>query len=513
MLLAVSLLVTVAGCDSDESGFGEGVLATVGGHAITVDDYKAAAKGVVPSQPSEKQGLLAEIINNRLVFNKAHAEGFEMVQGFNSMLQNVYVERLPAVLIRKVTDDIKVSDEELEMHRPTDTVTMLNVTMLVAKSQDDAETLHAELKGGVSFDEVAKKHKDKLQEAVMHDRQVSLKDDLYPIGVRAALNKLKPGELSPVMKLEVGYAVFRLDSRVEPGAQWEKRKESVRADIKRQNVDRAEEELVQRLGAEAKIEIKDTPDGPIAVVDGTTISVAEMMTTQKTDDPHAPHTGMNPQTVRGALNKAIKGFLLAKEARRLGLDKDPDIQRAVRLETERVVAEGYLNKMSEGLTATPEDIQQYYDKNKDRFTTRGHTRVSRILLNTQKDADAVLEKLKAGGDFAKLAAQYSQDEASAENGGDVGFVDLELMKEPMRNVVEGLKVGDASAPVKSDYGFEILMVTEKRPASVRDLADVRETIAKRVLLEKRSVLVEDLYDKLNKEYPVRINTKLLESLK
>jgi parvulin-like peptidyl-prolyl isomerase len=507
------MLAAVAGCAGEKSGFGDNVLALVGGDPVTVDDFKLAANDKVPDDIKKRNVILSGLVRDRLVFKKAHSEGFKIGIGMESMMQHIYVEWLPGILTSKVFKDIEVSDDELEMRRPTDAVPILTVTMLIARDQDAADKLLTELKGGASFDDVAKKHKDLLGEDVKHDREISLNDDLYAVGVRAALNKLKPGELSPVIRLELGYAVFKVESRKEPDAQWAAARENVREEIKKTKLNEAMDELLVRLYAQSTIVYKETPEGPSVVVDGTTIKSNQFMSTEQSGDPHAPHSGMNAATVKGALKKTVKNYLLAREARRLGLNTDPKVQRIIELETEKLVASSYLNKMSEGLTATPAEVQEYYEKNKDKFTEKAHIRVSRILLNTKKDADAVLKKLKAGGDFAKLAAQYSQDEASAENGGDVGFVDTEQLKDPMRQTVEGLNVGDVSGIIKSDYGLEILMVTESRPQAVMDISEVRDTIAKRVVLTKRSELVEALYDKLNKEYPVRINTKLLESLK
>lgn len=511
--VAAMTLFMLTGCDKTKPVLGEGVLATVGGDTITVDDFKTAAKGDIPSDIVKKKGLLSELINNRLAFKKAHSEGFEMVDGIDSMLQNIYVERLPGLMINKVAEGVKVSDDELEMYRPTDTVATMNVTMVIAKTAEGAETILAELKKGTSFDDVAKRHADLMQEAIKQDRQISLNDELYPVGVRAALNKLKPGELSPAMKLEIGYGVFRLESRVEPDQQWTREKEALRDKLKKQGVDRAVDELVQKLIAQSKIEEMDTPDGPVAVVDGTTISVAEKMSTQKAAGPHAPHTSMNVETVRGALQKAVKGFLLAREARKAGLDKDPDVQRAIKLETEKVIAEGYLNKLSEGFAATPEEIQEYYTKNKDKFSTARLVRVSRILVDNDRDAAAVMKELKSGRKFNDVAAQYSKDSESASKGGDVGFVEPAQLKDQMRAAVEKLKAGEMSGPLKSDYGIEILKVSEIRPSTAQDISEVKETIAKRVVLVKRADMVEALFIKLRKEYPVKVDEKLLMSTK
>lgn len=513
VFVAAMTLFMLSGCNKNKSALGEGVLATVGGDAITVDDFKTAAKGKIPSDIAKKKGLLSELINNRLAFKKAHSEGFEMVDGIDSMLQNIYVERLPSLMINKVAEGVKVTDDELEMYRPTDTVAMMNVTMVIAKTAEGAETILAELKKGTSFDDVAKRHADLLQEAIKQDRQVSLNDELYPVGVRAALNKLKPGELSPAMKLDIGYGVFRLESRIEPDQQWAREKEALRDKLKKQAVDHAVDELIQKLIAQSKIEEMNTPDGPVAIVDGTTISVAEKMSTQKEAGPHAPHTSMNVETVRGALQKAVKGFLLAREARKAGLDKDPEVQRAVRLETDKVIANGYLDKLSEGFAATPAEIQDYYNKNKDKFGTARLVRVSRILVDNDGQAAAVLKALKSGMKFEAAAAQYSKDTESASKGGDVGFVDPTELKEPMGKAVEGLKAGEVSRPLKSDYGIEVLKVTEIRPATVQDISEVKETIAKRVALIKRADMVEALFIKLRKEYPVKVDEKLLMSVK
>jgi len=90
--------------------------------------------------------------------------------------------------------------------------------------------------------------------------------------------------------------------------------------------------------------------------------------------------------------------------------------------------------------------------------------VRHILLSSEAEAMDVLLQLRAGGDFAALAQQFSQDHNSKDSGGDLGFFPRGIMPEQIEAVAFGLPPGQISGIVKSDFGYHIIEVVEKDPA-------------------------------------------------
>jgi peptidyl-prolyl cis-trans isomerase D len=144
------------------------------------------------------------------------------------------------------------------------------------------------------------------------------------------------------------------------------------------------------------------------------------------------------------------------------------------------------------VVVTPQEVERYYDQNKERYTTPEQVRASHILFKTEgKDeakvraqAEDVLKQVKAGGDFAALAKKYSED-TSKDNGGDLDYFGRgRMVPEFEREVFDKLKVGETSDLVKSQFGFHIIKLTDKKPEVTRPLAEVRMEIQEQLLNDK-----------------------------
>ena len=136
------------------------------------------------------------------------------------------------------------------------------------------------------------------------------------------------------------------------------------------------------------------------------------------------------------------------------------------------------------------DIKTFYDQNIARYKTSEQRRASHILINASKDASAadkasaktkaekILEQVRKNpADFAKLAKENSQDTVSAERGGDLNFFGKGDMVKPFEDSAFGLKEGEISGLVQSDFGFHIIRVTGIKAPATRELAEVKASIA------------------------------------
>lgn len=147
---------------------------------------------------------------------------------------------------------------------------------------------------------------------------------------------------------------------------------------------------------------------------------------------------------------------------------------------------------------TPEELQKYYTDNKDaQFGEQA--RASHILVADEAKANDLEAKLKAGADFAQLAKDNSTDTVSAQNGGDLDFFSKGKMVPEFDKAVFSMKVGDISAPVKSQFGWHIIKVTDHKPARTFD--EAKAEIEKAVTDQKGSdalqKLLTDLRTKAN----------------
>lgn len=133
---------------------------------------------------------------------------------------------------------------------------------------------------------------------------------------------------------------------------------------------------------------------------------------------------------------------------------------------------------------SPQDIQRSYDDNQQQYSSPEQVRASHILLKTdgkdeaavRKQAEDLLKKARAGGDFAQLATAYSEDEVSKAKGGDLDYFGKGQMVPEFDKVAFSLPPGQISDLVKTQFGFHIIKVIDKKAATTKPLAQVRTQI-------------------------------------
>ncbi|ROR06879.1 peptidylprolyl isomerase [Erwinia sp. JUb26] len=140
------------------------------------------------------------------------------------------------------------------------------------------------------------------------------------------------------------------------------------------------------------------------------------------------------------------------------------------------------------------EIQGWYDEHQQDYTQPQRNRYSIIQTKTEAEAQSVLDALKNGGDFAALAKEKSADPISARQGGDMGWLEPETTPDELKN--SGLKdKGQLSGIIKSSVGFIVARLDDIQPQQVKALADVHDDIAAKVKQEK----AVDAYYKLQQK--------------
>ncbi len=155
----------------------------------------------------------------------------------------------------------------------------------------------------------------------------------------------------------------------------------------------------------------------------------------------------------------------------------------------------------------PGDVEKYYRENTQMFSTPEQVRASHILLKTEgKDdaavkarAEALLKQVKAGADFAELAKKNSEDEASAKQGGDLDYFGRGRMVKEFEDVAFTLAPGSVSDLVKTQFGYHIIKVVDKKPATTRSLEEARSQIADQLAYERAQAQANALGATLAKE--------------
>lgn len=151
--------------------------------------------------------------------------------------------------------------------------------------------------------------------------------------------------------------------------------------------------------------------------------------------------------------------------------------------------------VTDGIEVSDDEVEQYYDRMKT------EVKAKHILVEDEETAEEVLKKLNDGGDFAKLAEEYSVDPGSKDNGGEVEYFSVGEMVEQFEEAAYTLDIDKVSEPVQSDFGYHIIIVTDRKETD-EDIGtfeenenEIRRTITERKIdpetaMQKIDELVE-----------------------
>jgi peptidyl-prolyl cis-trans isomerase D len=155
---------------------------------------------------------------------------------------------------------------------------------------------------------------------------------------------------------------------------------------------------------------------------------------------------------------------------------------------------------------TDADVEARYAEKLKALESNEQRRASHILINIDektKDADALakvkgLEKrIQAGEDFGTLAKEFSQDQGSATNNGDLGFASKGMFVPEFEKTLYGLKVNEVSAPVKTQFGYHIIKLLEIQKAPVPTMAEIRPSLEADVRAAKSEELYAEAVEKMD----------------
>ena len=168
------------------------------------------------------------------------------------------------------------------------------------------------------------------------------------------------------------------------------------------------------------------------------------------------------------------------------------------------------------IAVKPEAINDFYQKNQDKFQQGPRVRASHILIAFPQNADAaakqqaktkaetILKDLKAGKDFAAAAKENSQDPGSAVNGGDLGYFEQGQMVPPFEQAAFALKPGEMSELVETQFGYHIIKVAEKQTQRVVPLDEAKGQIQQYLSQQSRQAETQAFVDTLKAKAKIEI---------
>ena len=212
-------------------------------------------------------------------------------------------------------------------------------------------------------------------------------------------------------------------------------------------------------------------DKPVARIDGLVITEGDLALAAE-DLGGGPAESNRDQLV-GYLGDIAMGAKAALDAK---IGESADFKRKLEHNRRKLLLEEYLTAEAKK-AVTPDAIKKLYDDTVKGLPPEQEIRARHILLASEDEAKAVIDRLKKGEDFAKLASELSKDPGSGQTGGDLGFFTKERMVTEFAEAAFKLDVGALSTPVKSQFGWHVIKVDEKRQKPFPPLDEVKDQIA------------------------------------
>lgn len=268
---------------------------------------------------------------------------------------------------------------------------------------------------------------------------------------------------------------------------------------------------VSAAGAPAAVSV---PKGPVIMtVNGEPVTESEFQLFLSTLPDNIRLMANQSEARKKIAEQFVRMKVVEQEARKLGADKDPDVQSKMAFGHTNVLVEYALKKMAP--TPPESQLRAEYEKHKSEF---GAAELSHILVAYQggqippksgpplpeaqamQKAQAIEAKLRSGALFGPTAAQLSDDTTTGVQGGKLGEVQPGMLPPELQAVVDTLKPGEISQPVKSQFGIHIFRLDDRRAAPY-------EQVKPMILRKLQQDAVTAAVEKLEKSARVDMNPK------
>lgn len=216
------------------------------------------------------------------------------------------------------------------------------------------------------------------------------------------------------------------------------------------------------------------PDKVVAKVNGMAITERDM--TLATEDLGERLAQVPEERKRDeVVNYLVDLKLGAKAATDAKVGEGPDFAARLAYNRDKVLLDEYLQREAKK-AATPEAAQKLFNDTVKALTPEEELNARHILVEDEAVAKTVAERIKKGEDFAKIAAELSKDPGSGKEGGSLGWFSKDRMVPEFAEAAFKLKKGEVSEPVKSQFGWHVIKLEDRRTKPLPDFASVKPQI-------------------------------------
>ena len=237
-----------------------------------------------------------------------------------------------------------------------------------------------------------------------------------------------------------------------------------------------------------------------AVICGHEITSAEVdafiASLPREQQVYASHPDFRKQCV----DQLIAVYALAKYGEEEKLDETEKFKAILENARKDILAQMAIGKIFEKITISDEEIREYFEANKARFAKGASVHAKHILIDSEDKCNELLESIVSGGKAFEDVAKESSTCPSGANGGDLGEFGKGQMVKEFEDAAFAAEIGHVAGPVKTQFGYHLIKVEDKKEAEDAKLDDVKEQIKSEIMQKKQQEAYTAKVEELKKKY-------------
>ena len=534
-------------------------VALVGKDKITTEDLIMSYELLQNYTPSE-QGVkalrshLELLIQKKLFAQQGRRQGYEKNPDVKKFVNWTKKEQLRKALYKKVVEEkIQISEQDLLAAFQKDNIEV-NARHLFAKTEKQIRMIQDALNRGVSWEELAKvSFNDSVLASNGGDLGWHRFGEMEP-AFEDTVFALPVGRISQPVRTRFGYHLIQVLNKRKnvflSKDDFENRKPSLKKILVRRGEKKLSSQFIKKFWEGENVEminktfnflvskirdevidnrlikkenfkgLKDVELNDLKV--GLESFQNEVLVTYKNGQwtigdfldklrrlPITQRPRMNsPTKFRHDLGIMIRNELLAEQAKRLGLETDAVVQKEVKYWEDEYVFSSLWNDILDTLSISEQKAKAFFEKHSSRYWIPDQVWVQEIFVRSKSQAQQLLDQIKTGAEFNELAKKHSLRKATAEKGGDPGW----LERGQMGNIsLTGLKLkkGEISKPIKVAGGYSVIKVLGKKKQRNKTFDEAQVELMNDVRHELSGTVFDQWVGRLKSKTNIQINDSLL----
>ena len=240
----------------------------------------------------------------------------------------------------------------------------------------------------------------------------------------------------------------------------------------------------------------------LATVNGKDITNQDVYNFLNHLDPQIAAQFNSPQGINQIAEELINQELLYLDAVEKKLEEEEEFKKELEIAKENILKQYAINKILQNIEISEEEVNQYYDENKELFQTPESAKASHILVNNEEEAKEIIEEINNGLAFEKAAEKYSTCPSKAQ-GGDLGEFTRGRMVPEFEATAFSMEEGEISEPVQTQFGYHIIKLAYRKKSSISPLEEVKNQVHQQLVIIKQQEKYLGETNKLKEKYEVK----------